>query len=228
MTKLPAYAIAGLLSLGVLLAPANSDAQIKPQGNKHLFRIKWTKGQTYKYSMKNYTVLPGMKPTEPQPYSYSMTVKSVSGDKATVEIKGTGPGAGKPETVTIDSRGRTTGAAASMFASEMNQLPEKAIGVGETWTTNGAAPGMGGANLNIKATNKFVGFKTVDGKKMAHVQINMNMTGGGMTGKGNGDVLHEVATGMTYRATIKMDMTASNPQTGDKMNIKVTTMINRA
>ncbi len=230
MTKIPTYAIAGLLAFGVLMTPANTSAQIKPQGNKHLFRIKWVKGQSFNYKMTNTTAIPGMKSPEPMPYAYTMAVKSVSGGKATVEIKGKAAGAGaQTEPVTIDSRGKTTSKSqSSLFSSEMNQLPEKAVAIGESWTTSGEAPGMSGAKLTIKSTNTFKGFKTVNGKKMAHVHIVMALNGSGMSGKGSGDVLHEVSNGMTFRATIKMDMTASSPQNGEKMNIGITTKIERA
>lgn len=217
-------AMAALMMVGMVGVPAATDAQIKQQGKKYLMRIKWQKGKQYDYSMKTSIQIPGMSAApEPMAVDYTMKVASVSNGKAVVNVISQG----NTQKMTIDSRGKTSGGdAGAMFSSDMSQLPAKAVAIDETWVSNSKMDGPTGS-MNVKATSKLVGFKTVAGKKMAHVNVKMNLSGGGATGTGNGDILYVMSDGMTYRATIKMDMSMTNPGGGPKMKVKATTLINR-
>lgn len=231
MKKSLTYLVAGIAAVGLVLAPHNSTAQIKPSGKKYVFRIKWVKGQKFDYQFKTYiSAGASAGKIEPMIMGYSLDVKSVTGDKASVLVTGSGAGSStssKGETVTIDSRGKTDSqSSASMFSNEMVQMPEKAVGIGESWSSTGSVNSMTG-KMDIKTTNTFVGFKTEGSRKFAHVSLKLNMSGSGTTGTGSGDILYDVSNGMQYRATIKMAMTAVNPQNKQKMDIKVTTQVSQ-
>lgn len=217
-------AVAAVLMVGMVGLPSNTEAQVKQQGKKYLMRIKWQAGKQYNYAMSTSLTIPGMSQApEPMAVDYSMKVLSVKSGTATVNVTAQG----STQKIEIDNRGKTSGSGAgTMFSSDMAQLPEKAVGLGESWSSTSKMDGPTGA-MNVKATSTLMGFKTVSGKKMAHVSVKMNLSGGGATGSGTGDILYDMADAMTYRATIKMNMSMSNPQGGQKMDIKATTTINR-
>lgn len=212
-----------VLALLAIASPANSGAQITQQGTKSLFRIKFTKGETHKYKVKLYMGVEGSAQQEPTVMEYSMFTKAVSGTNAIVDV--TTKGQDKPETISMDSRGKTSSkSATSLFSNDFAVLPEKAVAIGDSWSNSGQAAGLSGP-MTVKSTSTFKGFKTVDNKKMAHIALKLDLSGSGMTGTGTGDLLHDVKNGMTYRSNTKIDMVASDPQSNKKMKLKVSVQI---
>lgn len=212
-----------IVGFGLFAVPTTSTAQVTKSGKKYVFRIKFKKGEKFEYSLTNSMSMPGSKAADPKPMVYSWLTKSVSGNNAIITMTGNG----SSEDISMNSRGETNSkSAVSMFSNEMAVLPEKAVAIGDSWTSSGKTQGITGA-MDVKTTSTFKGIKTVDGKQMAHIAISIKMSGSGVTGSGTGDTLTEMSNGMSYRANIKLDLKASNPQDGKTMNIKVATSINR-
>lgn len=215
--------VAAVGAFAFAAVPQPSYAQVTKSGTKYLFRIKFKKGEKFDYSVTNSMSIPGSKPQDPKPMSYTWTTKSVSGDNAIITMSS----GGSSEDISMNSRGITNAkSSVSMFSNEMATLPEKAIAIGDSWSSSGKTQGMSGP-MDVKTTNTFKGIKTVDGKKMAHIAVTIKMTGSGINGTGTGDNLVELSNGMSYRATIKMELKASNPQDGKTMTFKVNTAVTR-
>ncbi|MCB0824637.1 MAG: hypothetical protein KDC26_00460 [Armatimonadetes bacterium] len=206
----------------MLTAPIPSQAQVKKQGSKYLFRIKWQKGKKYNYSMTTTTTMPGADKPMVQGGSISMLVKSVSNGTATVETTTNGMGSSGTQTMKVDSRGKTVEVqGASGYANEFAQFPANAVAIGDKWTVN-SSPMQG---MNVKATNTLKGFKTINGKQYAHINSQMTISGQ-FGGTGKADTLIDMADGMNLRSTINMKANVDTGN-GQKMNLDLAIKLER-
>lgn len=179
----------GALGIAMLapLAPQTADAQVSKQGPAYLLRMKFVKGQVFKYSI----VTTGAMIPNGQKMTSTMTVKDVKNGIATIDSvvsmpQGAAGRNSKPVTQTLqmDSRGKVVGkATASMGGAATPTLPERAVKIGESW--NGDMK-MGGG-INVTATYTLLSVKTVGAKTIA--EIGQKVTGnmgamGRMSGQG--------------------------------------------
>ncbi|MBL8048878.1 MAG: hypothetical protein JNJ45_09375 [Chthonomonas sp.] len=220
MINLKALSLLGVAGL-VLAGAETTQAQITKQGDAYLFRIKFTPGQTIKYLMNmNMT-------GTPQPMNMNMTVsqkvKSVKGTTATIEATTSGIPGQKPmtQTMTIDNRGRATGAGAA--GGSQVAYPEGPVKVGQTW--KGQLPGMG-QGMGGDATYKLVAIKTVNGKQVAQVSLSMNLSQGtAMKMSGTGTMYIFMSDGSL--STMSMNTNMSMKQDKQTMNMKMNMTMKR-
>ncbi|MCU0315980.1 MAG: hypothetical protein MUC92_05260 [Fimbriimonadaceae bacterium] len=218
-----AFTVVGLV--GIAAAPQPGTAQISQQGNKYLFRYKWEKGKVYNYNLAYTMTVPasaGRGATgsagAPRPQTmnsrFSMKVIDVKGGTATIELTmpaAQGQPAPKPQRMTMDSLGRVQGAAGSNLSQQAPVLPQRAVGINETWTNTMQVPGMMGGTMNMTSTMRLTAVRTVGGRRVAEVNQNIQMRGSGMTGGGSGTYSHDMSDGMVRSARMNMTMTIPAP-----------------
>jgi hypothetical protein len=204
-----AVALLGLVSYAV--------PQIAKSGNGYLLRMKFTKGQTIRYNMTTTVEGQGAQGMGNVTMPFSMNVKDVKGDVATL-VYTVGPISmggkqmdGKPQTIEMqmNSRGEPVGQNASQAPMGGVTLPKGPISVGQTWNSsmkvNQPFP------MEVKTTYRLVGIKTVDGRQVA--DINMSMTSGGqISTKGSGNMLLLLSDGSLYRANMSQTMSMGGGQ----------------
>ena len=218
LTVLATFAMGGVM----LSAPIPSDAQVKKEGSKYLFRIKWQKGKKYSYNMTTSTTMPGADKPMAQNASYTMLVKSVANGTATIETTTNGMGQTSSQTMKVDNRGKTVEVqGANGFSNEFAQFPANAVGIGDKWTVN-SSPMQG---MSVKSTNTLKGFKTINGKQYAHINSQMTISGQ-FGGTGSADTLIDMADGMNLRSTIGMKANVDTGN-GQKMNLTMAIKVER-
>jgi hypothetical protein len=146
--------------------------------------------------------------------------RGVASVKVTVgPISMNGQSMGQPaqtQDLKIDARGQIVGGAQGATSGFQTQLPEKPITVGGTWTATMPMAGMG-SNQTVKTIYKFLGMRTVDGKRMADLEVTVSGTGQ-MAMSGKGRALMLASDGSLYRNTLDMKATipaaqGAKPQT---------------
>ncbi len=208
--------LTGLLAAAVTTAPTPSQAQISKSGKKYVLRMKWAKGQKL-----NYNLAMSMSGQKPMNMGLSYNVKSLKGKAGVMDITATMPGQSPTtETVTVDERGRVSGGNANMSGNVL-EYPAGAIGIGESWTTDATFPGAPGG-LKGKAKNTLKGLRKVDGKDYMHIESKMDAKGTQVTATGVNNVLVGMADGQILRSTLKMDVTMSNGNQKQTVNMTVT------
>jgi hypothetical protein len=166
---------------------ATASAQVTPSGKGYLFRAKYTKGVTAKYSVKTAGEVQGMKFSMTLPISEK--VLAVSNGIGTIAFS-TGKSSvllnGKPmslpipidnqkQTVKLDPQGNAVGG--ENVQTHIN-LPKNPIPIGGTWTATSSAAVAPGQQQSLKTIYKFVGFATIAGKKAAKLSMSQSGTGG--------------------------------------------------
>lgn len=158
------------LGLGLVLA-GTSFGQISKNGDKYVLRYKFTKGATFKYQLNATSAgsMGGKPISQNTTIGISIKVKEVKGDNATLTVGATPQGgtAAQTQTVQTNTRGKLVGDSAAT-ASNLGIFlyPDKAVKIGETWTSTSSAATQG-MNVKTTATYKLTGFKTVGGKQLA-------------------------------------------------------------
>lgn len=192
------------------LISGSAMAQVTKQGNKYLFRVKYAKGQVIKYGM-NMSINMGGKS---QPMNMDVTSKVLNVDaKGVSTLEVTSSMGGGTQTVKIDSKGKVVGGS-SGGANFATAMPDKAIGVGESWT--GDMAGGAGMGMNAKVKYTLKGVKTVGGKPCAEISISLTMKGSGGTGAQAGAMN---ATGAGSMYVIMSDGTLQSSSLSMKMNM---------
>lgn len=172
----------------LLIAGGSANAQITKSGAGYLLRVKYTKGQVLKFS--TLSTMSGAQGPKSAPVSVSLpislSVTDVKNGLATTKLV-VGPmrmGASEIQpaestTMTINTRNQpSSDDARSLLGGE---LPQAAVKIGQTWSTSAAIPDMTGASRAMKATYRFNGLKTVNGKSMAMITYALS---GATTGSG--------------------------------------------
>lgn len=221
------------LALTLAAVCSFATAQVSKQGAGYLFRIKWTKGQTAKYTMATTTSGPSsMKIDMPM----SLKVLSVAGGVGEVEYN-VGPatsngkpmGAAQKVVAKVDPRGKIVGGSAQ--AQQMNgsiTLPEGPIKPGGTWTGTQTVPGPAGS-MTINAKYKFVGIKSVSGQSVAQIDVSMTGGGGSMKISGSGSVYLRTSDGSMQSTNLSQQMTIGTGQGNQPpMTIKMNMVMKRA
>jgi hypothetical protein len=199
----------GLVLLGASLLAPLADAQVTRSGNGYLFRQKYTKGQTIRYNMtmeqQGAAQGQAMKIAMPM----TQTVRDVNKGVADLTIR-VGPmtmngrpmGEAQTLNLKMDARNQIVGGASGPSGQMQAVLPQGAIRVGQTWTSDMPLQGMPGGG-NAKATYKFNGIKNVGGRQVAEVGVTFTTTGSpSMTG--NGTMLILVSDGSLQRSNLTM------------------------
>lgn len=223
--------LAPILALGILAVPVLSPAQVAKQGNGYLFRMKFVKGQKQNFKMASTTSGFGDQAMK-MGMNFSMTVKSVKKDQATVVVSNSNMtmngqptnmgGSNNTAEITMDSTGKQVGGAAGAGGFSGN-FPVKPLPIGGKWTSDLPVPGGGAMpGGKITATYTFTGFTSVKGKNAAKVAIKI---GGGATGSGT--MLINAADGSLLSSTMAMTITMPNPQTNKPINLKSNVNITR-
>ncbi len=201
----------------VLAAPLL--AQVTSQSGGYLMRIKWEAGNSYSFKITSATSMPGStaKPFE-MTGGYSIKVKSVKNNVATVDFKSTPIGSGDPmeETMQVDNRGKVLNADSKPAGVDFTLLPVKAIKINETWSNKQVLPSPIG-DLTVNTTYRLVGVKKVGFKEFAEVNLGLTSTGQDITGSGHGVMLIDMADGMLFssnmRQSLKMSVGGDDPVT---------------
>jgi hypothetical protein len=192
-----------VISLAVL-----SPAQISKKGNAYLMRTKYATGQKMKYVMNNVANVPGMQQGMKMSSPILMDVKSVKNGVATIDVT-TGPamlnGKSQGDTdkrmVKLDNRNKPVGGQSNFEGFSSFEFPALPVAPGASWKgkTKLDTP-MGGIQLN--ATYKFIGVKTVNGKAVAEIRSTFS---GAMMGPitGSSTTLLLLSDGSLYSADAK-------------------------
>jgi hypothetical protein len=176
----------GLLALGILVLAASSSAQVTKQGANYLLRVKYKPGQVLKYS--TVSTMSGMQGAQPSKVNMPLVMKVGKVENAVANLNVTvGPvtlgGNELMGAQTMEMQVNNTNQAKSGKNSSLTgaQLPLKPIKVGQTWTNVAPVPDITGANKSMRATYKFQGLKTINGKSMAMISYTLS---GGVSGSG--------------------------------------------
>lgn len=190
------FRIAGaVLLLGMAIG---AQAQVTKVGSKYQFRLKYTVGKTLNYNMRTSTAIMGKNMDVDMPMKVKCTGQK--GDVYTVvatsgpPVSQGKPMAGqKPQTATyqIKSTGEPVGAGAQGASLSNIKMPKEAIPVGHVWDGTIGLPQGGGS---AKASYKFLGLKTINGKQCAQIAVSMTMNGMANM-KGNGTISLLMADG---------------------------------
>ncbi|MCO5295331.1 MAG: hypothetical protein M9921_00590 [Fimbriimonadaceae bacterium] len=209
-------------------------AQISKKGAGYLFRIKWTKGQTAKYTMT--TTTSGGPSAMAVNMPMSLKVLSVAGGVGEVEYN-VGPasangkpmGAAQKVVAKVDPRGKiVSGATQAQQMGGNITFPEGPVKPGGTWTGSQTVPGPGGS-MTINAKYKFVGIKSVGGQSVAQIDVSMSGGGGQMQITGSGSVFLRTADGSLQSTNLGQKLTISGAQGNQKpMTIDMKISMKRA
>ncbi len=205
-----------------VMMSASADAQVTKSGGGYLLRVKYVKGQTLNYKSSNTVTAAQGGGGQPMKIDMPMVMKigAVANGFAKASVT-TGPAMlgknpmGKAQTVYVDLS--PTNAAKSKGSPGIAgaQFPLKPVKIGETWSM--AAPiadttGMVGGD--IRATYKFQGLKTVNGKSMAIITYILS---GGVTGSGSLQLLASDGTLYSNLAKIVLNGGAGNMRVTSEM-----------
>lgn len=197
----------------------SSQAQVTQQGGGYLLRMKYAPGMILKYEMS--TAMTGAPQGQGMNFVIPMVMKVTKVSNGVASIDATvGPmkgqkGQAQKMSMTMDSRGKTTG---QQNSPVQTQLPEKPVKIGEKWSNSANVNGM-----NVKATYTFRGLKNVGGKSVAAIDVAFSGSMGAQgTMSGTGTQFLMVNDGSLYTMNMKMNMAMTNPQNKQKMNIGTT------
>ncbi|CAN5423172.1 hypothetical protein BH11ARM1_BH11ARM1_11310 [soil metagenome] len=162
----------------------SASAQIKASGGGYLMRVKYVKGQTLKY--KTVTSMVNSKDQKAKPLKIdcpivmkvSNVVKSLATVAATVGPVTMGKTVIQPAQdaeIKLDTKNSPSGGAMPSTSQLVSAtFPAKAVKIGTTWSNVTGIPSVTGGMANAKATYKFGGLKTVNGKSMAVVTFTLS------------------------------------------------------
>lgn len=219
--------------LGLLGLAFGASAQVTKTAKGYVFRQAYPVGKTLVFNMNGDLGFGGQSFKMASPTK----VKTVSkkGDVYTLEVtsgpmtmngkaqsmNGQAPKA-TTSTMKITSAGKIVDGAAKGPYNIMGgmTMPEKPLKVGDKWTGNMNMPQMGGGA--VKATYNFIGLKTINGKQVAQIGVNLVASGmGEMKGTGTMNIL--VADGLPLTSLIKI---GGNFSAGSQGGGKVSSTIN--
>lgn len=212
----------------------SAHAQIVKKGDAYLMRQKYTKGQVIRYSLTTKTApIGGAKPIT-IPLSMKLTVLEVKGNVATLKtsvdpIKGLTQKT-QESTVKVDTTGKIVGGVQSQQMSAMNSmsvLPKKAVKVGESWTQTVAMPVPGLGNLSVRTIYKFQGVKSVGGRQVAVLGLNLVGASQSFSMKGSGTSQMLLSDGSTVALSMNQTLTIRGAQGAKPMTLAVTTTMTR-
>lgn len=188
-----------------------ASAQITKEETGYLLRMKFTKGNVVNFLS---TTASSGKGLGAQAMTLRVQVSTkvlfVANGVADVEYRvspttnnGKAITAARRDTSKIDSRGRLTGGTARLQNMGDISLPEEPIPVGGVWKNTETSQAPSGP-ISIQRTFRFVGFKKVDGKQLA--QIEVSLTGGNqeMRATGTGTTMLLVADGSLFSSTLNL------------------------
>ncbi len=203
----------GLACIGCV-ASATAGAQVTKQGDAYQFRLKFKKGAKYSYLLSSSSPATGTTPAQKMEVPFSYLALGTKGDETQVKIS-VGPSAfnGKPNApkptiinATMDDRGKLVKSSQEGLGNLTGViLPEKAIKIGEEFPIKSDTSVQGGA-LEIRGSYKFVGFKTMSGRKVVQFDVRQNSIGIVST-SGSGKTFIDAADGQLVLATINQNVT---------------------
>lgn len=207
--------ISKIIALAItVLGGAVLPAQVTKQGAGYLFRLKFSKGQSYKYQMNMSGS--GQGQTFIMRMPMTMTVVGVSGVVGTVTYK-IGPVSmsvgGKTTnmpnvrtmTLKLDNRGNVVSGADASQVQGMGTigLPARPMAIGSTWSAKTKTAAGAAGQMDVQATYRFVGIERQGGINSA--KISMTMTGAGQANvKGSGTMWLAVSDGALVRTDTTM------------------------
>lgn len=212
---------------------ATSPAQIVKQGGGYLLRMKYTKGAIANYAMTTATsggsAMPAMNvamPMRTKVLSVASGVGEVQYELGPISNNGKAMGQKQTVVVKIDSRGKMLSSAG--VAQQVNNvtLPEKPVKPGATWTGVQTTQSQVG-QMTLNATYKFAGLKTVGGKTVAEIQVNVKGGNQMIQTAGTGSVFLLVSDGSMHSTSMNQTMTMSGGQGGKPLEIKMKVSITR-
>jgi hypothetical protein len=185
-----------------------SGAQVTKQGTGYLMRMKFTPGQTLKYSMTSGAKL--IKDSMTVVIPIVMSVKSVQGNIATISLKSGpmvvngAPQAHDPQVavVKLDNRGRPAGGGQALQVAA--ELPERPIKIGEEFTTFKSVT-IGTQQLKVTSVNRLTAIKKVGDRTVAVVE-ERRIGSGAMQIKGTGTTLLDFVDGSIISMKSQMAM----------------------
>ncbi len=237
MPKPALFALTAAALLTAVGLPCRTSAQVTPVGGGYLFRMKFTPGQTMRYTMTmSMSGLPNQMKGFNNSSTFTMHVLRVQGDKATIRLdipamvmNGQTIRPAAQTQITMDNRGQMVGGAAATNGLPQTVLPEKPLRIGQSFTQAIKGAPMGAA-VAAQATYTLKGFQNVGGRKAAQLAIALKgQAPGGPQGSvsfnGNGTMLLTVVDGSLLRSQMAQKMIGPGPngsQMAITMNMSVT------
>ncbi|MBV6456984.1 MAG: hypothetical protein HONBIEJF_00089 [Fimbriimonadaceae bacterium] len=218
--------IVSSLVVGGLALSNFASAQVTKEGAGYRFKAKYAKGQVLKYDMtikSSGKDVPANAGTMSMPFS--LTVKDFKNGIATIRYQGEMMGQKVDQTIKMDQYGKVVGGQA--MSSINATFPNRALKVGESWKMDIPMNSPMAAGMKLNGTYKFVGLKSVGGKQVAHIGVNLAGAGGpgGMKITGKGAIYVLVADGHMSSATVDQNMVMSSGQ--KPMTLKMNVSIKR-
>lgn len=211
-----------LLALPLLLA-ALAPAQVSQSSGGYLLRMKWAKGDNFKYSVATTTeTSTGTK--VPLAMEYSIKVDSVVNGVANVTITSTSPMIQQPSVLKskMDGRGEVE-EKGKTGALRFPRLPEKPVKVGSSWTNEVTTP-TGAGTIKVKSTYTFKGVQTVDKISCAIITVSSSSTGD-FASTTTGTMYVQVSNGQLFKSDSKSVVTLT--QNGKKQTLKTDVTVRR-
>ncbi len=217
-----------LLGAGLaLLAHPSSHAQVTPSGGAYLLRMKFVKGATSLYNLETITSDPRTGKPQRTTVPMSMTVTAAKGATGTMKVKvGPIPGSNRVQesVITLDARGKMVKGEAGMTGVSSVALPEKPIKLGSTWQNQVQVNTPLGA-LTTNTVYKLHGFKVVNNRKVAVINVTTKAAKQGITIDGKGAMSLVMAdgslNGMFLSQTITIEPKMSSPGATIKTKVVV-------
>lgn len=217
-------ALAGSLVLAAPLA-----AQVTKQNDAYLMRINWKQGAAYSYKITSAASMPGStaKPFE-LTGGYTLKVKSVKNNVATIDFKSTPIGSSEPieETMQVDNRGKVVNSGGVQAGVDFTLLPVKAIKINDTWSNQQTLPSPLG-DLKVNTTYRLISIKKIGFKSFAEVNLSLTSTGTGVSGTGHGVMMLDMADGMLHTSSMRNNLKMTTGDGAEPVTLPVTVSISR-
>lgn len=222
--------LATLLLAAVSLTSV-APAQVAPSGEGYTIRVKYVAGQVTNYKVASKIDITGGPEGMPAPgpqstdISVRQEVVEVKDGVSTLKVETTGGPTETPtQTFQVDEHGKVVGQPEGTppgqnMSGFPTGLPDRALKVGETWSSETEMPGIPGGG-KIKVDYTFQGLKTVEGKSVAQIDFKMSLAGE-MTMDGEGTVILDPADGQLLSTTSRNTMTIKVPGVDKSMTISI-------
>jgi len=186
---------------GGLLA-AGASAQISKVNTGYQFRLKYSAGANLHYKLETGQT------SGPLAFHVLLAGKDLATIQTTVGPFKAGDQSIPAQSykVQVDSRGQVMWSKPSSTAADQLffRLPINPVPINGVWTSKTNVNMLGG-NVQFTTRNKLVGFKELNGKKVAVIQIVITGTGGaGVNGTGTAFLL--VSDGTVYSSTTNVEL----------------------
>jgi len=215
-----------VVALALCIA-ASSNAQIRKVKGGYLMRVKFVKGQVIHYGLDSQVSTP--QTSTPINATGPMTLKvlAVKGDVGTLDItsgpmsvNGSVVAQAKTARVEEDSRANVVGGVSHQQVGMV--FPKGPVKPGQTWDGQASLPSSTGAMSKVNAHYRFIGLKSMNGKRAAQVSTSFEVTSP-IQAVGHGSIYFLVSDGSMLRTdlTLKSTSASNSGVMGAGMNVHV-------